>query len=179
MPREIRLRGATSVWAALGLTAVLAFSPLAVRAQCNMGSGAGGHDHGKQATPAREAATSDARRTILDLMAAKDTRPIVLQEVLADEDFMDLVIASIAENPRLREAAAMQLGLAATDTTGSHSSGKRQQPPARKHADIYTCPMHLQIRADHPGTCPKCGMTLQRVDNSKDSHGSGAEAGRN
>ena len=26
---------------------------------------------------------------------------------------------------------------------------------------IYTCPMHPQIRQDHPGTCPLCGMALE------------------
>jgi P-type Cu+ transporter len=26
---------------------------------------------------------------------------------------------------------------------------------------IYTCPMHPEVRQDHPGTCPKCGMTLE------------------
>ncbi|MBL3480201.1 copper-transporting ATPase, partial [Klebsiella pneumoniae] len=26
---------------------------------------------------------------------------------------------------------------------------------------IYTCPMHPEIRQDHPGTCPKCGMTRE------------------
>ena len=26
---------------------------------------------------------------------------------------------------------------------------------------IYTCPMHSQIRQDHPGTCPICGMALE------------------
>jgi Cu+-exporting ATPase len=26
---------------------------------------------------------------------------------------------------------------------------------------IYTCPMHPEIRQDHPGRCPKCGMTLE------------------
>jgi Cu+-exporting ATPase len=29
---------------------------------------------------------------------------------------------------------------------------------------IYTCPMHPQIRQDHPGNCPICGMTLEPVD---------------
>lgn len=27
----------------------------------------------------------------------------------------------------------------------------------------YTCPMHPEIRQDHPGSCPKCGMTLEPV----------------
>ena len=26
---------------------------------------------------------------------------------------------------------------------------------------IYTCPMHPEIRQDHSGNCPKCGMTLE------------------
>ena len=26
---------------------------------------------------------------------------------------------------------------------------------------IYTCPMHPEIRQDHAGNCPKCGMTLE------------------
>jgi len=31
-------------------------------------------------------------------------------------------------------------------------------PPA---GTVYTCPMHPEIRRDHPGNCPKCGMTLE------------------
>jgi Cu+-exporting ATPase len=26
---------------------------------------------------------------------------------------------------------------------------------------IYTCPMHPEVQQDHPGQCPKCGMTLE------------------
>ena len=26
---------------------------------------------------------------------------------------------------------------------------------------IYTCPMHAEVRQNHPGNCPKCGMTLE------------------
>jgi len=28
---------------------------------------------------------------------------------------------------------------------------------------VYTCPMHPEVRQDHPGTCPICGMTLEPV----------------
>lgn len=38
------------------------------------------------------------------------------------------------------------------------------QPAARPEippGTIYTCPMHPEIRQDHPGNCPKCGMTLE------------------
>jgi len=27
--------------------------------------------------------------------------------------------------------------------------------------EIYTCPMHPEVQQDHPGNCPKCGMTLE------------------
>ncbi|MDO8283708.1 MAG: heavy metal translocating P-type ATPase [Rhodoferax sp.] len=26
---------------------------------------------------------------------------------------------------------------------------------------VYTCPMHPEVRQDHPGVCPKCGMALE------------------
>lgn len=29
--------------------------------------------------------------------------------------------------------------------------------------DIYTCPMHPEIRQNQPGICPKCGMTLEKI----------------
>ena len=34
------------------------------------------------------------------------------------------------------------------------------QPPAAA-GTVYTCPMHPEIRQDHPGNCPKCGMSLE------------------
>lgn len=35
--------------------------------------------------------------------------------------------------------------------------------PASHAATIYTCPMHPEIHEDHPGNCPKCGMSLEPV----------------
>jgi Cu+-exporting ATPase len=37
------------------------------------------------------------------------------------------------------------------------------EPPAAPAGTIYTCPMHPEIRQDHPGNCPKCGMALEPV----------------
>jgi P-type Cu+ transporter len=34
-------------------------------------------------------------------------------------------------------------------------------PPEPTAGTIYTCPMHPEIRQDRPGSCPKCGMTLE------------------
>jgi P-type Cu+ transporter len=35
----------------------------------------------------------------------------------------------------------------------------------------YTCPMHPEIRQDHPGSCPKCGMALEPEMPSLDEAG--------
>src|SRR5687768_1420643 len=34
-------------------------------------------------------------------------------------------------------------------------------PSSQPAGTIYTCPMHPEIRQDHPGHCPKCGMALE------------------
>jgi Cu+-exporting ATPase len=41
----------------------------------------------------------------------------------------------------------------------AHRARLQRQSPAA--GAIYTCPMHPQIRQDHPGNCPICGMALE------------------
>ncbi|MDP3347818.1 MAG: copper-translocating P-type ATPase [Hydrogenophaga sp.] len=43
------------------------------------------------------------------------------------------------------------------------SPGAPASPPVISPLEgtVYTCPMHPEIRQDHPGNCPKCGMTLE------------------
>ena len=36
-------------------------------------------------------------------------------------------------------------------------------PTAVPAGTIYTCPMHPEVQQDHPGNCPKCGMTLEPI----------------
>ena len=59
------------------------------------------------------------------------------------------------------------------DKSGHSRHGAPVPSPANEHAPgaaavpsvgaVYTCPMHPEIRQDHPGNCPKCGMTLESV----------------
>ena len=47
-------------------------------------------------------------------------------------------------------------------TAGATTAIQREpQPPAASRAQIYTCPMHPDVRQDKPGSCPKCGMALE------------------
>jgi Cu+-exporting ATPase len=34
-------------------------------------------------------------------------------------------------------------------------------PGGTASGTTYTCPMHPEVRSDHPGACPKCGMALE------------------
>ncbi len=40
-------------------------------------------------------------------------------------------------------------------------AGASASTAAAPAGTIYTCPMHPQVRQDHPGNCPICGMTLE------------------
>ena len=39
-----------------------------------------------------------------------------------------------------------------------------ERNPAFVRANIYTCPMHPEVRQGHPGECPLCGMALEPLD---------------
>jgi len=45
------------------------------------------------------------------------------------------------------------------DDKAAPRSNTKVEPSAAN--SIYTCPMHPEIQQDHPGSCPKCGMTLE------------------
>ena len=42
---------------------------------------------------------------------------------------------------------------------GAHG-GAATGAAATPQAQVYTCPMHIEVTSDKPGTCPKCGMAL-------------------
>ena len=52
--------------------------------------------------------------------------------------------------------------------------------PASPKILYYTCPMHPSVRADKPGACPECGMTLEPVyETAKDTNAPPAATGTN
>ncbi len=52
----------------------------------------------------------------------------------------------------------------------SHGHEKPQVKAVAAAGAIYTCPMHPEIRQDHPGDCPKCGMHLEPVSPTAESN---------
>ena len=47
--------------------------------------------------------------------------------------------------------------------------GPPAPPVAVPEGTIWTCPMHPEIRQDHPGSCPICGMALEPAPVTADS----------
>jgi Cu+-exporting ATPase len=51
-------------------------------------------------------------------------------------------------------ASTAEESFQSTPTTLKHE----EKPQGRT---VYTCPMHPEVQQEHPGNCPKCGMTLE------------------
>ncbi len=52
-------------------------------------------------------------------------------------------------------------------STPTPTSPKKRDTPAPKNSampapDLYSCPMHPEVQSGSPGSCPKCGMDLQK-----------------
>src|SRR5213596_1279348 len=62
-------------------------------------------------------------------------------------------------------STAAQVG--AIDLNRPHAEQEHEQEKEKKQK--YTCPMHPEVITNHPGNCPKCGMTLVPKDQKKRS----------
>ncbi|GHT29824.1 cation transporter [Bacteroidia bacterium] len=69
---------------------------------------------------------------------------------------------NIQKKPLLLGVAGLLLGLLigwwAFGSSPSHSAHEHEDEESKE--EIWTCSMHPQIRQDHPGECPLCGMDL-------------------
>jgi Cu+-exporting ATPase len=76
--------------------------------------------------------------------------------------FVQLGSIKLASEGGLATIAAPVLGSHPPAHRGAakpQSAGASKAPAAK--AAIYTCPMDPEVRQDHPGACPKCGMALE------------------
>jgi hypothetical protein len=61
--------------------------------------------------------------------------------------------------------AAAQVGASDVNRPGSEHDYEQEHEQSQE----YTCPMHPEVITDHPGDCPKCGMTLVPREEKKHS----------
>jgi hypothetical protein len=50
------------------------------------------------------------------------------------------------------------------DRPANSEAGHNHETDHGQTAALYTCPMHPEVTSDKPGTCPKCGMKLEKAD---------------
>jgi hypothetical protein len=60
------------------------------------------------------------------------------------------------------------VGILALSTTGCKPKAPAPTEAAESHEDeqVYTCPMHPEVRQSEPGSCPDCGMDLEIEERS-------------
>jgi len=62
-----------------------------------------------------------------------------------------------------KKAVADEMKKTADEMKATSDEMKKKSDEMKTSAAIYTCPMHPQIKADKPGKCPICGMTLVKM----------------
>jgi hypothetical protein len=88
--------------------------------------------------------------------------------MIAFEGAAFLILAGIAGAVILGKRERFQ------ELSQQHSPSVEGSGKQVKHS--YSCPMHLEVQQDHPGTCPKCGMKLisqesDKVSSQHEAHG--------
>lgn len=66
-------------------------------------------------------------------------------------------------------AGAVILGKRERNTADQLSA--KQAGTEETDQQVYTCPMHPEVRQNQPGNCPKCGMTLMSVQETPAARG--------
>ena len=166
--KEVNMK--TRSWISLLLSALLAL-PASVFAQCGMSTGSG-HEHGKQGghqhepdAPAR-GVDEKAKRNAQKLLDDPRGSEALLEAILEDASFVDLLVTRILETPEGRSLLSVRLSSTAPNEGVIHEKGDLAMPPADTALvprALYECPMHPDVTSDRAGSCPKCGMKLQRV----------------
>jgi hypothetical protein len=153
----------------LVLAAVLAPARHPAAAQCGMpGMSGGGHEQHAKSVPQSEGKT---RKSVERLLGDERSRAVIADMLLADAAFMREFVPRIAAAPEWRALLAARMGpttVGVAPAPADSAARVNPAPPARAAQLVYSCPMHPEARSDHPGNCPKCGMTLVRKQGAAD-----------
>lgn len=143
------------------LLAALVITPGIASAQCGTGGGMtmSGSDHQVKGASEKSTKHDKAINKILSDRAAR----MRLFELIAEDDvFLQEFFGFSFESPHRRTLGAAILKQAQSGAAVDDRSGLPPQASSPPDA-IFQCPMHPEVASATAGTCPKCGMTLEKV----------------
>ena len=87
----------------------------------------------------------------------------IAREVEVEVGFSDPVCGMpvTAQSQHAYEHEGKPRYLCSVGCDGNFSANPFRYLAADPAAVTYTCPMHPEVRKDHPGVCPKCRMALE------------------
>ncbi len=149
---------------AIDLAALVA-TPSAAPAQCGMGQTMGsGHDHGGEGTAGQ---TTKHDKTIQKLLSDKAARARLFEMIAEDEAFFREFLERGFESTRGRRVGTELLELARPEVEPD-AQVNSAPPDSSPAVAVYQCPMHPEVVSSSRGSCPKCGMALERVESPSD-----------
>ena len=63
--------------------------------------------------------------------------------------------------------ATNSLNAMETNEIKKHSNGKEIHKIEKSNKSVYVCPMHPNVISEEEGSCPICGMNLEKIENNK------------
>ena len=122
------------------------------------------HDHDPHAQPSRPASSAPTGGEALDPVCGMTVDP---RATAHHAEHAGQAYHFCSARCRERFVAQPEAFLS-PPTADAAAAPAVEPPPDGAAATVYTCPMHPQIRQDHPGSCPICGMALEPLMPSLD-----------
>ena len=116
-------------------------------------------------TPPRTMRVSGkTQRALRHVLADWSAREQLVEAMMADRPLLRALIQSAVKRAAAREVLNQSLTVArvAPAALPGGRPGEMTDSPRQSAPEIYSCPMHPEVRSDRPGKCPKCGMKLRR-----------------
>lgn len=119
--------------------------------------------HGEQvhaSAPAHSAAAADAADQVSDPVCGMRVDPQATPHRHTHEGREYFFCSARCREKFVADPARYLKPAAAASCCHGHAAKPAAPAPAAP-GTIWTCPMHPEVRQDHPGACPKCGMALE------------------